>query len=169
MRITKYRTELDENRHNVLVKESATNYNTDNLNNPELIVNVLNDCFSMNRLAEEHLYLIALDTKNKAVGVFEVSHGTVNTTLVNPREIFIRLLLVGASSFVISHNHPSGDCTPSKEDVQITRRLKECADMMGIMLLDHIIVGDGYSSLKESGYISQERGISKRNISFLVE
>lgn len=154
MRITKYKTELDESRHNVLVKESATNYNADNLNNPELIVNMLNDCFNMNRLAEEHLYLIALNTKTKPLGVFEVSHGTVNASLVNPREIFIRLFLVGASSFVISHNHPSGDCIPSKEDIQITRRLKECADMMGITLLDHIIVGDGYSSLKESGYIS---------------
>lgn len=154
MRITKYRTELDENRHNVLVKESATNYNADNLNNPELIVKMLNDCFNMNRLAEEHLYLIALNTKTKPLGVFEVSHGTANASMVNPGEIFIRLLLVGASSFVVSHNHPSGDCTPSKEDIQTTRRLKECADIMGIMLLDHIIVGDEYSSLKESGYIS---------------
>lgn len=154
MRITKYKTELNESRHNVLVKESATNYNADNLNNPELIANMLNDCFNMNRLAEEHLYLIALNTKAKPLGVFEVSHGTANASMVNPREIFIRLLLVGASSFVVSHNHPSGDCTPSKEDIQTTRRLKECADIMGIMLLDHIIVGDGYSSLKESGYIS---------------
>lgn len=154
MRITKYKTELDENRHNVLVKESATNYNADNLNNPKAITNMLNTCFSMNRLAEEYLYLIALDTKNKPVGVFEVSHGTVNASLISPREIFIRLLLVGASYFVISHNHPSGDCTPSKEDIQVTRRLKECADMMGLSLLDHIIIGDGYNSLRESGYIS---------------
>lgn len=86
--------------------------------------------------------------------MFEASHGTVNASFVNPREIFIRLLLVGASAFVVSHNHPSGDYTPSKEDIHITRRLKECADMMGITLLDHIIIGDGYSSLKESGYIS---------------
>lgn len=154
MRITKYKTELNENRCNVLVKESATNYNADNLNNPKAITNMLNTCFIMNRLAEEYLYLIALDTKNKPVGVFEVSHGTVNASLISPREIFIRLLLVGASYFVISHNHPSGDCTPSKEDIQVTRRLKECADMMGLSLLDHIIIGDGYNSLRESGYIS---------------
>lgn len=95
MRITKYKTELDENRHNVLVKEFATNYNADNLNNPEAISNMLNTCFNMNRLAEEHLYLIALNTKNKPLGVFEVSHGTVNASLINPREIFIRLFLVG--------------------------------------------------------------------------
>lgn len=153
MRITKYRTELDQNRHNILVKEKSTNYNIDTLSNPKLVVNLLNDCFGMNRLAEEHLYLIALNTKNKPLGVFEVSHGTINSSLVNPREIFIRLLLVGASGFVVSHNHPSGDCIPSKEDIQVTRRMKECADLMGIQLLDHIIVGDGYNSLRESGYI----------------
>lgn len=160
MRITKYKTELNENRHNVLIKESSTNYNTYNLNNPESIVNMLNTCFSMNRLAEEYLYLIALDTKNKPLGVFEVSHGTVNCALVNPREIFIRLLLVGASGFVVSHNHPSGDCTPSEDDIQITRRLKECADMMGVTLLDHIIVGEGYNSLRESGYITSKYTIT---------
>lgn len=154
MRITKYRTELDENRRNVLVKESATNYNADNLNNPQAITNMLNACFNMNRLAEEHLYLIALNTKNKPLGVFEVSHGTVNASLINPREIFIRLFLVGASNFIVSHNHPSGDCEPSKEDIQVTRMLKDCADMTGITLLDHIIIGDEYNSLKESGYIS---------------
>lgn len=154
MRITKYKTELDENRHNVLVKEFATNYNADNLNNPEAISNMLNTCFNMNRLAEEHLYLIALNTKNKPLGVFEVSHGTVNASLINPREIFIRLFLVGASNFIVSHNHPSGDCTPSTDDIKTTKRLKECADMIGVTLLDHIITGDGYISLRESGYIS---------------
>lgn len=154
MRITKYRTELDQNRHNILVKEKSINYNIDILSNPEIITNMLNVCFNMNCLAEEYLYLIALNTKNKPLGVFEVSHGTANASLVNPREIFIRLLLAGASSFVITHNHPSGDCTPSREDIQSTRRLKECADMMGMTLLDHIIVGDGYHSLREGGYIS---------------
>lgn len=98
--------------------------------------------------------MIALDTKNKPVGVFEVSHGTASASIVGSREIFIRLLLVGASCFVISHNHPSGDCTPSKEDIEVTRRLKECADMMGLSLLDHIIIGDGFTSLSECGYIS---------------
>lgn len=154
MRITKYRTELDQNRHNVLVKESATNYYSDNFNDPGAISNMLNECFGLNRLAEEHAYLIAMSTKCKPLGVFEVSHGTINLSIMNPREIFIRLLLVGATSFVLVHNHPSGDCTPSKEDVAVTKRIKGCADIMGISLLDHIVVGDGYNSFCQHGLLN---------------
>lgn len=153
MRITKYRTELDENKHNILIKESATNYCTDNFTDPRTISNMLNECFGLNRLAEEHAYLIALSTKCKPLGVFEVSHGTVNLSIINPREIFIRLLLVGASSFVLVHNHPSGDCTPSEDDIRSTRRIKKCTDIMGIPLIDHIIVGDGYNSFYQNGLL----------------
>lgn len=69
-------------------------------------------------------------------------------------EIFIRLLLVGASNFVIAHNHPSGDCTLSKEDINLTKRIKYCADIMGIPLLDHIIIGEGYNSFHQNGLLS---------------
>lgn len=154
MRITKYRTELDQNKHNILVKESAVNYGIDSLSSPQAIVEVFNNCFSLNRLAEEHIYMIALSTKNKPLGVFEISHGTINASLCNPREIFIRLLLAGASSFIIAHNHPSGDCTPSNEDIAITKRIKECANIMGISFLDHIIIADStYMSFQDRGLI----------------
>lgn len=154
MRITKYRTELDQNKHNILVKESAVNYGVDSLSDPQTIVAMLNSCYGLNRLAEEHVCIIALSTKSKPLGVFEVSHGSVNASLCNPREIFIRLLLSGASSFVLSHNHPSGDCTPSKEDIKMTRRIKEAADIMGIYFLDHIIIGDTtYHSFREKGLL----------------
>lgn len=154
MRLTKYRTELDQNKHNILVKESAVNYEVSNLNNPKIIVEVLNDCYGLNRLAEEHIYMIALSTNTKPMGVFEVSHGTVNASLCNSREIFIRLLLIGASSFVLSHNHPSGDCTPSKEDIAITKHINDGAKLMGVNLLDHIIVGDTtYYSFRENGLL----------------
>jgi DNA repair protein RadC len=154
MRITKYRTELDQNKHNILVKESAVNYEIDNLNNPQAIVEVLNNCFSLNRLAEEYMYIIALSTKNKPLGVFEVTHGTVNASFCTPREIFIRLLLAGASSFVLSHNHPSGDCTPSNEDIAATKRINESAKIIGITLLDHIIIADStYNSFKKNGLL----------------
>lgn len=109
--------------------------------------------YGLNQLAEEYLYMIALSTKNKPLGIFEVSHGTVNASLVNPREIFIRLLLSGASNFILAHNHPSGSCTPSNEDCKLTDRINDCARLMGIPLLDHIIIGDGYLSYKEKGLL----------------
>lgn len=153
MRITKYRTELNEHRHNILVKESSCNYNIDCLTSPQKVFQLLNDLYGLNQLAEEYLYMIALSTKHKPLGIFEVSHGTLNSSLVNPREIFIRLLLTGASDFILAHNHPSGDCTPSKEDLKITERINECAKLMGISLLDHLIIGDEFLSFKEKGLL----------------
>lgn len=149
MRITKYRTELDSKRHNVLVKESAVNYACDKLDNPSAIAQMFNSVFGLDHMAEEYVYLAAFTTTCRVLGVFEVSHGTVNTTPASPREIFIRLLLSGASCFAVCHNHPSGDCTPSDEDIGLTKRLQGCADLMGIKFTDHIITGNGYYSFKE--------------------
>lgn len=153
MRITKYRTELDTNRHNVLVKEAAINYVCDRMDSPQVIVKMFNDLFGLNRMAEEYVYMLALSVAYKVLGVFEVSHGTVSMAVASPREIFIRLLLSGASHFVICHNHPSGDCTPSKEDIGLTVRLKECSGFMGIIFADHIITGRGYYSFKENNLL----------------
>lgn len=150
MRITKYRTELDRNGLNILVKEVSMNYHYINiLNGPEQIYEMFCDVFALDRQAEEYLYMLAFNTNCKLLGVFEISHGTSNKAIINPREIFIRLLLVGANSFVLVHNHPSGDCKPSKEDFGSTNRIKECGKMIGIELLDHIIIGDDYFSIME--------------------
>ncbi|MCI9079855.1 MAG: JAB domain-containing protein [Lachnospiraceae bacterium] len=153
MRITRYKTELDTARHNIIVKESAINYACDKLDSPGVIVKMFNDVFGLNKLAEEYVYLAAFSTAYKVLGVFEVSHGTVDITPANPREIFIRLLLSGASCFVICHNHPSGNCTPSKEDITFTKRLKECSGLMGITFTDHIITGSGYYSFRENSLL----------------
>ena len=153
MRITKYRTELDADRHNILVKESAVNYNYNSLDNPSSIENMINDLVGLNRLAEEYVYMVALSTSFKVLGIFEVSHGSVNLAITNPREIFIRILLSGASSFVICHNHPSGACNPSQEDIKVTKRLKDCAALMGVSFIDHIIIGSSYYSFKENRYM----------------
>ncbi len=150
MRITKYRTELDADRHNVLVKESAVNYACDRLNTPDAIVQMFNNVFGLDHMAEEYMYLVAFSTAYKVLGVFEVSHGTVNLTFASPREIFIRLLLSGASCFVVCHNHPSGECKPSDNDIGLTKRLQECASLMGITFTDHIITGRDYYSFKEN-------------------
>jgi DNA repair protein RadC len=94
-----------------------------------------------------------MNTKNKIIGVFEISHGTVNASIVNPREAFQKALLANAVSVIFMHNHPSGDPTASREDIEVTKRLSEAGKIIGVEVLDHIIVGDSYSSLKEKGYL----------------
>ena len=156
MRITEYRTKINkENNLNELVKEKVLNYQTDikALTSPDAIANMMNAVYYMNERAEEYLFMIALDTKNKPIGVFEISHGTVNSSLLSPREVFIRAILAGAVSIVLIHNHPSGDPAPSREDIQVTKRISEVGQLMGIKLLDHIIIGDYYKSLREEGII----------------
>ena len=153
MRIMKYRTGLDTRRHNVLIKESVVNYTCERLDSPASIARMFNDVFALSSMAEEYVYMAAFSTAYKVLGVFEVSHGTASTAVASPREIFIRLLLSGVSCFVICHNHPSGDCKPSDDDIGITKRLQECASLMGITFTDHIITGNGYYSFRENGIL----------------
>lgn len=91
---------------------------------------------------EEHIKLLMLNTKSKLLGEKQLSKGTVNTAVVTPREVFIEALEKKATAVVLIHNHPSGDPTPSENDVLLTKRIKEAGKMIGIELLDHIIIGD---------------------------
>ena len=101
-------------------------------------------------LQQEVLIVVTLDTKNKVISKKEIFRGGLNSSLVHPREIFKEAVKESAASIIICHNHPSGDPTPSKDDINITIRLKECGQMMGIELLDHLIIGDNrFISLKE--------------------
>lgn len=88
MRITTYRAELDENQHNILVKEKSCNCLVESLNNPDSIAKMLNTVFGLNRQAEEYVYMIALNIKNKPLGVFEISHGTVNQSILQSKRYF---------------------------------------------------------------------------------
>lgn len=108
----------------------------------------------MRFLTREQLMIVLLDTKNKIISSKTLSMGTVNSSLVSPRELFIEALKNDAVSVAVLHNHPSGDPTPSKEDIAITKRIMEAGNIIGIQLIDHIIIGDGkYVSLKERGLI----------------
>lgn len=153
MRITKYTVELTKEREISLVKEESKNYpEIDTINSPENVCKMMNWVFKANVKAEEHSWIIALDTKINIRGVFEVSHGTINGAIISPREIFTRLCLCGAVSFIMVHNHPSGDVMPSYEDIKVTSRLKEAGTLMGIELVDHIIIGnDDFYSMRQSG------------------
>ena len=97
--------------------------------------------------------MICLNTKNKVIGVFEISHGNVNSSIVGTREVFQKALLANAFSIILMHNHPSGECTPSREDIEVTKRLVEAGKILGIEVLDHLVIGDRYCSLKEKGYL----------------
>lgn len=153
MRIIKYTTKLDENKLNVLVKEKVCNYpGIKELNSPQKIVTMMEMIYDAIHLPEEYLWMLALDTKCKMIGIFEISHGTVDSSIISPREIFIKACLCGAVNIVLVHNHPSGTSTPSTFDIEATKRILQCGELMNISLLDHIIIGEEYFSFKEYGF-----------------
>ncbi len=107
----------------------------------------------MRHLDKEQMVLAMLDSKCCLIKDSVISVGTVNASLVSPREIFAQALKYNAVHIVLLHNHPSGDCTPSRNDIQVTIKIKQAGDIMGISLIDHIIIGDNkYTSLKEKEY-----------------
>ena len=91
----------------------------------------------------EHLLVLTVDTRNRLIGINTVSVGSLNSSLGHPREIFKAAILQNAAAIILAHNHPSGDPTPSSEDRALTERIKQAAELLGIRLLDHIVVGDG--------------------------
>lgn len=122
------------------------------ISNPKDIVSYLQN--EMQFLNQEVLKLIMLNTKNIVIGTKDIFKGSLNSAVVHPREIYNEAIKKSSASIILSHNHPSGDPTPSREDIDMTKRLVECGKIMGIHLLDHIIIGkNGYVSLKEIGII----------------
>lgn len=102
----------------------------------------------------EKMLILCMNTKNQPIAYGTVHIGTINSSIMHPREILKFAIMSNAASIMISHNHPSGDPSPSQEDVNVTLRVKEAFDIVGINLLDHIIVGDkSYVSLKNKGII----------------
>ncbi|HLR64466.1 MAG TPA: DNA repair protein RadC, partial [Pseudogracilibacillus sp.] len=108
----------------------------------------------MRHLNQEHLVAMFLNTKNQIIHRQTIFIGSLNSSIVHPREIFREAVKRSAAAVICAHNHPSGDPTPSKEDIQVTRRLVEAGKIVGIELLDHLIIGShSYVSLKEKGYM----------------
>lgn len=156
MRIITYKTLLNGDKKPELVKENARNYSCDTnyLSHPGDIVRMINTMFNAHKLAEEYVWAVAFDNRNKPIGVFEVTHGTVNCSVVTPREVFTRLCLIGAVRFAVVHNHPSGEVEASEADRKFTTLLKSVGDIMNIKLIDSLIIGDGcYYSFMEHNEI----------------
>ena len=135
-----------------MVKESSFLYQTRQILSP-------NDAYEMIKeqlegLDREQFIIACLNTKNEPTNISVVSVGTLNKAIVHPREVFKTAILSNAASIMAFHNHPSGEITPSQQDIQLTNRLYEAGELLGIKLLDHLIIGDGtFTSLKEKGYL----------------
>jgi DNA repair protein RadC len=136
----------------------AGRINTDRLDNlerftsPSQIFNHFHYRFRDRR--REYFLALLLDGKNRVIREEQISEGSLNQSIVHPREVFSPAVRESAAAVILVHNHPSGDPTPSREDREITRRLKEAGDIMGIRVLDHIIIGDGgYLSFVEQGLL----------------
>ncbi len=101
----------------------------------------------------EHFWTLALNTKNRLIRIIEVSVGSLNASIVHPRELFKDAVRASAASVVVVHNHPSGDPTPSGADIQLTRRLVKAGDVLGVEVLDHVVIGDGgaHASMRDMG------------------
>jgi DNA repair protein RadC len=102
---------------------------------------------------KEHFMTLHLDGKNRILCIDMVSVGSLNKSIVNVREVFKTALISSAAALLLIHNHPSGDPTPSREDIEITKRLKEAGDLLSIRVLDHIIIGETYLSFVAQGLL----------------
>ena len=149
-------TDLQKNKINALFEVSGRickeRIDTDKISSPNDAAMLVME--EMRYLQKEHFKIMLLDTKNNVKKISEISVGSLNGSIVHPREVFKEAVINSCSSIILAHNHPSGECEPSHEDIVLTNRLDECGKIMGIRVLDHIIIGDGiYFSFKEEGLI----------------
>ncbi len=125
---------------------------TGKLKNPLSVYNFLKE--EMHNLKQEIFVCIYLDSKSKVIAKKNIFKGSLNVSVVHPREVFKWGVKLSSASIILSHNHPSGDPIPSIEDIEVTKKLVEIGEIMGIHVIDHVIIGnEKYYSLKEEGYI----------------
>lgn len=122
------------------------------VSSPGIVANLLMD--DMRFLGKEYFKIVLLDTKNQILSIEDISIGTLNASIVHPRDVYNLAIRKNANSIILIHNHPSGDTSPSNEDINVTERLVEIGNLMGIKVLDHLIIGDNkYLSFKEEKLI----------------
>jgi len=135
-----------------VIKESGFKYETNAIKNPEIAAEILHkfidECCNNDR---ENFIIMCLDTKNKVIALNLNGTGTLNSCQTTAREVFKVAILSNAAGIILAHNHPSGDSSPSKEDMDLTRKMAEAGKLLGIEVLDHIILGDTNTSLKQHG------------------
>ncbi|GAF64074.1 DNA repair protein RadC [Bacillus sp. TS-2] len=138
--------ELGRRIHNMMPQERYV------IRSPEDVSNYVME--DLRFLKQEHFIALYLNTKNQVIHRQTLFIGSLNASIVHPREVFKEALKRSSASIICLHNHPSGDPTPSREDIEVTVRLSQAGQLLGIELLDHVIIGDRqYISLKEQGHI----------------
>lgn len=135
----------------MLVRDSNISSNKKRIGSPADVVTMFESYLS--GVDREHFCIAMLDRKDNLLGLNTVSVGGLSSSIVHPRETFKPAIVIGAASIILCHNHPSGDTSPSRDDIEITRRLVEGGKILGIEVLDHVIIGDGHCSLKAKGLI----------------
>ena len=137
-----------------LVRESCHRYGnikSRHIDGPEDAARIILEVLDLENVAQEVFGELFLDVKNNLIGIMEISRGSLTASIAHPREIYKAALLANCANLIIFHNHPSGDPTPSREDIQITKQMKRAGEILGIPLLDHLVIGDGrYTSMKET-------------------
>ncbi|MBE5886007.1 MAG: DNA repair protein RadC [Lachnospiraceae bacterium] len=140
------------------LKESFT-YPCDRFTNPRAIFELMRRKFNLHTRADEFVYLAAFNNAMRLLGLFEISHGTVNASLIDPRGVFLRALQIGASSIMLIHNHTSGRAIPSRDDMNTCKRIKKAGELLGIQLSDFLIIGcDEYLSFRDEHNKKAYRG-----------
>ncbi|MCQ3815762.1 RadC family protein [Staphylococcus xylosus] len=143
--ILKAAFELGERMHSGSLEEKIQ------ITSPQDVANFMMG--KMEHLTQEKFIVLFLNSKNVIIKQKTIFIGTLNSSVIHPREIFSEAIKCASNAIVVLHNHPSGDTTPSKEDIRATNRLRKCGEILGIDLLDHIIIGDHtYMSMVEDGY-----------------
>ncbi len=156
MKVKFYDTRLNEDGSTRLVEEKYNEYDGEKLDFAKKIVDMAYDLLHLDEFAEEHVYMLALNSDCRLLGIFFISKGSVDQAFACPREIYMRALLIGAAQIIILHNHPSGNVKPSSFDIEMTKQVKEAGDLIGIHFTDHIIIGGNnrtYLSFHESELI----------------
>lgn len=133
-----------------LVRETTTQYNNINIKNIADIIKLIDNIEDIKNNDVENVYIICLNNKSVPVNYSLIAKGTINASMIDPKTIFKTILLSNASAFIMIHNHPSGDPTPSKQDYEITNILEKASKLLDIKFLDHIVIGnDNYISCME--------------------
>ena len=141
-KIFKYTTMLNENRISKLVKEKCIEYDHGAvIDSAEAAAGVLETVFKLSKRPQELFCMLALGSGREVKGVFELTKGTLTSSLVHPREVFAPAMLAGAASIIIGHNHPSGKLSISAQDKEVSRTIKQAGELLGIRLDDHIVIG----------------------------
>lgn len=148
MKVVKFKTEFGDFKIPKLREEAAFEIKGENTRTPAKVVSMMNELFNLENQTEEYIYEVCLDSKMVPRAIFEVTHGSVNETMVPVREFYQKALLSGAVHIIAIHNHPSGNNEPSRADDRAEEKLRKAGELIGVTLIDFIITAS------ETGYYS---------------